>query len=355
MALKDMLTQAFFGNTILQYLEFFGIIIAAVIAGRILYYFFKTFMRILTSKTKTDFDDILIDILEEPLVFVLVIAGFYYGYQFLVLPDWLHSLFDQITKNLVIVAFSWFLIALIDKLIENYLAPLSEKTKSDLDDHIVPLLRKLIKSVLVLLTILIVLSNFGYNVGSVLAGLGIGGLAFALAAQDLLKNFFGGIAILTDKPFKLGDVIEIDKYSGFVVEIGLRSTRLKTAAGDFVTIPNKRIMENSTVNFKKFDSRTIIFTLGLTYGTSTEKMKKAKEILRETILTAKKVNKDSILVSFMNFGPYSLDLDVRFEVMTNSGHEIRDIKDSLNMEIKKRFDKEKISFAYPTQTIEIKK
>ncbi len=349
------LNGTFFGNTILQYLIFFGYIAGAVILGRIVYYFFKTIARAVTSKTKTDFDDILIDIIEEPLVFLLVVYGFYLGYHQLTLPEKVFSFFNQLDHNLIIIGLAWFGIAFIEKMITHYLAPLTSKTHTDLDDHLVPLIRKLVKTVLILLTILIVISNFGYNVSSVLAGLGIGGLAFALAAQDLLKNFFGGIAILTDKPFKLGDIIEVDKYTGSVVEIGLRSTRLKTGAGDFVTIPNMRIMENSTVNLKKYQNKAISFVLGLTYDTSSEKISKAKKIIEDIVKKNKHTVKDTVVSNFVSFNAYSLDIDVRFEVNTNDGGIIKQIRDSINLEIKKQFDKEKIRLAYPTQTIELKK
>lgn len=349
------LNGTFFGNTILQYLIFFGYIAVAIVLGRIVYYFFKTIARAVTARTKTDFDDILIDILEEPLVFLLVVYGFYLGYHQLTLPEKVFNFFSQLDHNLVIIGFAWFGIAFIEKMITHYLAPLTSKTHTDLDDHLVPLIRKLVKTVLILLTILIVISNFGYNVSSVLAGLGIGGLAFALAAQDLLKNFFGGIAILTDKPFKLGDIIEVDKYTGSVVEIGLRSTRLKTGAGDFVTIPNMRIMENSTVNLKKYHNKAISFVLGLTYDTSSEKISKAKKIIEDIVRKNKHTVKESVVTNFVLFNAYSLDIDVRFEVNTNDGGIIKQIRDSINIEIKKQFDKEKIRMAYPTQTIELKK
>lgn len=353
--IEDYLSGMFFGNTLLQYAFFFSFVIGAIVAGKIISYISKTILKALSKKTKSVIDDILIEIIEGPLILVVVIIGFYFGYMQLTLPPSTEEFFFQIVKNLITIALSWFTIRLVEKIIVHYVAPLAERTETDLDDHILPLLSKLSKYVLITITALIILSNFGINVTSALAGLGIGGLAVALAAQETLKNILGGVAILSDKPFKLNDWVEIDKYQGTVVEIGLRSTRLKTITGEFVTIPNSIIASTSTVNYLKFSSRKITFTIGLSYDMSVEKIEKAKKIIKKILEGNEHVLKNTVDVHFTRFGNYSLDLDVVFEVDTNKGLLMKTIKDSINLRILKEFFREKIDIAFPTQTINLKK
>jgi MscS family membrane protein len=352
--LENYLYDTYFGNTILQYLIFFALLGASILIGKIAYYFIKNVLRRVTRRTKITLDDLVLEVVEKPLIFLILIVGFYFGYKQLTLTPDVEDIFAIITKNLVTLAMAWFVVRLVDKVIEFYLSPLVSKTHTDLDDHLVPLLRKIAKYSLIIIGTLIILSNVGINVTSALAGLGIGGLAVALAAQETLKNILGGVAILTDKPFKLGDWVEIDKHQGSVVEIGLRSTRLRTVTGEFVTIPNSIIGSASTVNYLKYSNRKITFVIGLTYDTSAEKIEQAKSILKEILEAADKVVKNSIEINFVNFNSYSLDLDVRFDVHTNKGGVMRSIRDAVNLNIRREFEKAGISIAFPTQTIEMK-
>ncbi|MEM2139342.1 MAG: mechanosensitive ion channel family protein [Candidatus Woesearchaeota archaeon] len=347
------LETLYFGNSIKQYLLFFSYLAIAFILGRILYYLSTNVIKKFTAKTKTKLDDIIIDMIEEPIVFLVVIFGFYLGYQQLTLNETSLSVFSKIFKILTITAFSWLVIRLIDALIVNYLMPLSEKTKTDLDDLLFPLIRKIVKISLSAVAIIMILDNMGYHVTSILAGLGIGGLAFALAAQDLLGNFFGGLTIIIDKPFKVGEYIQVADVQGEIVEIGLRSTKLKTINSEFVTIPNKFITEKATINHKRLNQRLVIITLNLVYSTTNEKMKKAKKIVQEILEKEKLIS--SYEINFINFGSYSLDIEVRYQLETNMPKTVREIKDKINFEIKEKFEKNKIEFAYPTQTIEMKK
>jgi len=351
MALSDIFAVTYFGNTIQQFLIFFAFISGSILAGKVLYYLSTGIVRKITAKTTTKFDDILIDMLEEPLVFLVFILGFYLGYQHLTLTEGAMLIFEEIAKIMLTLAGSWFILRFLDSMIVNYLIPLAQKTESDLDDHIIPLIRNLVKITIIAITVIMVIDNLGYNGTSVLAGLGIGGLAFALAAQDLLKNLFGGITIITDKPFRLGQWVDIGGQQGEVMEIGMRSTRLKTLTGEFVTIPNSFIAEKATINYKTYQEKTIVFTVGLVYGTSTKKLKTAKDILHKVLASEEMVLKDTIQVNFLSFGAYSLDVETRYKVNTNDAAMIRRLKDKVNMQIKEQFEKAKIEFAFPTQTV----
>ncbi|MBD3204064.1 mechanosensitive ion channel [Candidatus Woesearchaeota archaeon] len=351
MQYPDIFRTLYFGNTILQYLIFFGLISVGIIIGKVIFYFSTKIIKKLTAKTKNNLDDILIDILEEPLVFLIVIVCFFLGYTQLTLTPEAADIFQGITRGLTTIAFAWFFLRFIDSLIVQYLMPLTKKTDSDLDDHLVPLIRKIIKVILIAMAIIMLLSNLGYDVTSIIAGLGIGGLAFALAAKDLLANLFGGLTIITDKPFKLGQWVNIGEHTGEVVEIGLRSTRLRTGNGEFITIPNSAVAEKATINFKKYKERLINFNIGLSCSTTNKKIQKAKEIVKNAVTKQDLYKKDTFEINFVNFGEYTYDLNVRYKVKTNSGGDVRKVQDAVNSEIKEKFEKEKIEMPFPTQAI----
>jgi MscS family membrane protein len=355
MQYPDIFNRLYFGNTILQYLILFGCIAISIVIGKIIYYITTVIIRRLTSKTKTKFDDILIDIIEEPLVFLVVVVGFFIGYSQLTLTDKAAEVFAGITRTLTTIAFSWFLIRFIDSLIVNYLAPKTEKTDSDLDDHLLPIVRKIIKITIIAITFIMILSNLGFNVTSIIASLGIGGLAFAFAAQDLIANLFGGLTIIIDKPFKIGQWVEIGGHSGEVVEIGLRSSRLKTANGEYITLPNKLIVEQATINYKRYNERLITLTLGLACDTPNKKIERAKKIVEKIVTKQELYKKNSFEINFINFGDFTYDLEVRYKLKTNRAGDVRKVKDAVNSEIKKALEDEKIELAYPTQTLYLKK
>lgn len=347
----DIFTRQYFGNTIQQYALFFGYIAISFVLGKILYYLSTGIVRKITSKTKSRFDDILIDMIEEPLVFLLIIGGFYFGFRNLTLTENALNVFMAITRILLTIAISWLIIRLVDSMIVNYLMPFTHKTRSDLDDMLVPLVRKIVKFALILIALIMVLDNLGYHVTSILAGLGIGGLAFALAAQDLLGNLFGGLTIIMDKPFKIGEFIQVGDVQGEIVEIGLRSTKLKTIHGEFVTIPNKFITEKATINHKRLNEKLVIMTLNLVYDISLEQMKKAKKIVHDILKSEKIIS--SYEVNFINFAQYSIDLEIRFTLSTNQPKIVREMKDKIIFKIKEEFENNKIEFAYPTQTLKV--
>ena len=346
--IENLLYGRFFNNTLFQYLIFLALISGSILIGKTVYFFSKTILRKLATKTKSSFDNLVLEVIEKPLVFFIVLIGFYIGYKQLTLTQETESIFHIITKSLITITLAWFAIRLLERVIDYYLTPLAARTETDLDDHLIPLLKKLGKYSLMIITVLILLSNIGVNVTSAIAGLGLGGLAFALAAQETLKNILGGLSILTDKPFKLGDWVEIDKYQGEVVEIGLRSTRLKTTTGEYVTIPNNIIASTSVVNFLKFSTKKITFIISLSPLTTADKIEKAKAIIIEILENTQKVTKESIEIYFSKFSTYSLDLDIRFDVSSNQGKIINSIKDSVNLKIRKEFAKEEIQLAFTT-------
>ncbi len=192
------------------------------------------------------------------------------------------------------------------------------------------------------------LNNAGYDVAALIAGLGIGGLALAMAAKDTVSNVFGGFTIFTDRPFTLNDRIKVAGYEGYIREIGLRSTRLQTLEGRVVTIPNSRFSDTPVENVTLEPSRKVVLNLGLTYDTSPEQMRRALDILTQ-IGTQHVELEDRLLVSFNGFGDFSMN--ILFIYYIKSGADILGTQTEINLLILDRFNAAGLEFAFPTQTL----
>jgi MscS family membrane protein len=358
MAFIEWITQLlgsnlYFGNTLGRYLLFFGSIGLAIIVGKAVYWISENIIRKFTEKTATKIDDIIFDAIRKPIVLVLVIIGIFLGSKLLTLSPSMAIFFKNTVEFLVILNVGWFIISFLDSIIEHYLVPFTQQTETDLDDHLIPVIRTVLKVVIFCVTIIVALANIGFNVGAFLAGLGIGGLALALASKDILANLFGGITILADRPFKMGDLIDYKGRRGTILEIGMRTTKIKTIENTVMIIPNSNITVDMIENVTAGVERRFKFTIGIEYGSSTKDVQKGVEIIKDVVNNTPNVNTEKTLVAFESFNAYSLDITCIYF--------ITDMKDffvnrgEMNLEIKKRFEKAKINMAFPTQTIEIKK
>lgn len=346
--MMDFLNKTFYGNKISEWAISLGILLAAIVIAKICYWAIGKYLKKITAKTKTNLDDLLVDKLEEPVVYAIGILGFYWGFQRLHFGPGVDKFFEHTFTFVFTLNITWLFVRTLDAIIQEYLSPLVSKSESDLDDQLLPLLRKLIKIILWTLGIVIGLNNIGFDVGAVIAGLGIGGLALALAAQDTVKNIFGGIMVYMDKPFKVKDRIKIHGYDGIVEEVGIRSTRLRTLEGRLVTLPNAHFSDEAVENVTLEPSRKVVVNLGLTYETTPEKMERAIEILED--ITNKNENlEEDRLVCFNNWGDFSMGILYVYYIKPTS--DIFKTQTDINMAILKQFNSEGLNFAYPTQTI----
>jgi len=341
-------TKTFYGNTVGDWLVALLIIVAAVILGKVLYWFLKNVVSKFTASTKTKLDNIILDMVEEPVVFAIIIAGIWYGLKTLALSEGFEIWVTKIYYILIFINIGWLLTRLFDSLVENYVVPIAEKSKTDLDDQVLPIVRKGIKLVIWVVAIIVGLNNAGYDVAALLAGLGIGGLVFALAAQDTVANLFGGFTVFADKPFKLNDRVKINGFDGTIKEIGIRSTRLVTLEGRMVTIPNKIFTGTPTENVSSEPKRKVSLNLGLTYDMGVTEIELAMKILRDIAEKNENIEGDP-LVGFNQFGDFALN--VLFIYYIKKGAGILDTQTEVNMEILKQFNENKLEFAFPSQTI----
>jgi len=346
--MNEFLAKEFYHNTILSWGISFLIIVGAIILGKVLFWIFGNIVKKITAKTKSKIDDIIVDMIEEPVVLALTIAGLWFGLHRLDFSEGWYIWMGKVYHILITINVTWLVARLVDAVIEEYVVPLTEKTESDLDDQIIPIVRKGLRSSIWILGVIVALNNAGYDVGALIAGLGIGGLALAMAAKDSVSNIFGGVMIFTDKPFKVGDRIKINGFDGTIVEVGIRTSRMRTLEGRLVTIPNSQFTGNMVENVSEEPTRKVVLNLGLTYDMTAEQMEKGIALLKEISANNNDIE-DDVLVSFNSFGDFSLGILFIYYIKKDS--DILDTQTAMNLEILKQFNANGLEMAFPTQTI----
>ena len=344
-----------FNNTIQQYLLFVLYTAGGILLAKIVYLLLEKIIKPFAEKSRFKFDDYIFDIIDKPLVFFVVIMGFLLGTKQLTLGIKGSAIVDGLIFIFIAVNISYLIVKFIDVILNKYVLDLTKHTASDLDDKLVPIINKISVVLVYGLTFVFILKHFGYEVTSLLAGLGIGGLAFALAAKDILSNLFGSLSIMADKPFKVGDRININGFDGTVKNIGLRSTKIKTLEGTYVIIPNHKLTTDPVENISRRKGRKTKMTIGVVYDTSSKKMQQAVDIIKKILLDNQDVREKDSYVHFSTFGDFSLNINVIYWIHTSKYNEIVNIRHAVNMELKKRFEKAGIDMAFPTQTIYVKK
>ncbi len=353
--INDLLAETFFGNTILGYFTALGILLAFTLLGRIFYYISNYFLKKQAAKTASRYDDLIIDALEEPAVIVIFGVGLFLSLNTLVLSENARTFSMNAVTAVFVVAGVLAFLRMIDIVLKEYLASVVQKSDSKLDDQLLPVMRKGLKLIVIVVGVLVVMSNFGVDITALIAGLGIGGLALALAAKDTVENLFGAFAIFFDKPFSVGDRVVIDGVTGDVMEVGLRSTRIRTLNNNELYIPNSKVVLSNLENISRPNhaiAQTI--TLSLTYDTEPEKMKEAIAIVKDVLAKTEGISeKYAASVVFNSFAPSSLDILVKFWVKNYLN--MYDVRDAVNQKILERYNKAGLQFAYPTQTVHLKK
>lgn len=351
--MKEFLeTKLFWGNTVYNFLIFVLLIIAIYLITLVLKWFFEKVLKKLAERTQTTFDDVLLNILQSPLKWLVIVVGVGFSLNILNLKG-----FGKYIKHgvLAISVFfiTFFIVRSVHVIFDFWGKKLKEKEERVIDDQFLIISRKFIKVLIWIIALLLILSNLGYNITSLLTGLGIGGLAVALAAKDTLSNIFGSIAIFTDRPFKMGDWIKFEDYIGCVEEIGLRSVKIRLPDGFKVTAPNAKFMETPVINLSNGEKRRVELMIGVTYNTPVENLKKAKSIVENILTSTQQVLKEpKPLINFIEFAESSLNIQIYYWTVF-PWEEYLATKDRVNMKIKEEFDKNGLNFAFKTITIDI--
>lgn len=305
----------------------------------------------LAHKTKADFDDVIIDAIQDIRPWVYNVVALYGALLFYNLPTFL----DYAITGLVLFAVVWQIIEVATKVID-YMAKqwvakdTSETAEPDPDAANVANLIKLVARILLWsLGLLFVLGNLGIEVTTLIAGLGIGGVAVAFALQGILSDLFASFSIYFDKPFRIGDFIIVGEDMGVVEKIGIKSTRLRTLQGEELVISNNELVNARVHNFKKMRERRIVSTFGITYDTPHEKVRKVDGIVMDIFAKLEGARLDR--VHFHEFGDSALEFEMVFFITSSNYAQYMDIRQDFNFQLMERFAAEGIQFAYPTQTI----
>jgi MscS family membrane protein len=295
----EFFEKTFYGNTVQEWAIALLIIVGGVIVAKVFYWILKNFVGALTKKTKTRLDDIITDMVEEPVVLAIVLGGIWYAFSRLEFSDLVREWIGHAFQFVVTLNIAWMITRLFDALYKEYLVPLAEKSETDLDDQLLPIVRKGTKLIVWSLAVIVALDNAGYNVGAALAGLGIGGIALAMASKD--------------------------------------------------TVPNAKFADSAVENVSMEPGRKVVSTIGLTYDMKPDQMRKALEILREIADANEGVDNEKTLVAFSGFGDFSMNILFIYWIVKDA--DILDTQTAVNLAILDRFLEDGLDMAFPTQTV----
>ncbi|WII72334.1 mechanosensitive ion channel family protein [Bdellovibrio sp. 22V] len=334
-----------------------GVLLTAIVLGFILRPVIQFILKEIkkhnpfTKKYPKSFSAFFLNLpVEKPIAWLLVIFFFFAIGDAVALSGKFETYYNHFLRGLVALCLIRVIYYAVDALSSVFME-MAAKTESTYDDQLVPFASKALKVLVVVLGVLIALQSFGLNVMSLLAGLGLGGLALALAAQDTAANLFGSITILVDHPFKIGDWVKVKDMEGTVEEIGFRSTRIRTFYNSLITIPNAMMAKETIDNMGVRPARRSRQILGLAYETPPEKINSFCEHVRYMIKQHPKVNPETVTVHFNNYNASSLDVLVNFHLNVFTGPEELENQQQIFIEILKIAADMKVDFAYPTQTV----
>jgi len=341
------LSEVVLGNTLLSWLGALCILLAALLLLVLLKHVFLTHLEKLAKITSSYFDDSVICFLKEIRKSFYLSAALYAAVQHLVLPGLLHLLI----KGAFFLLLVYELIRLAERVLEIVVAKKMGKRTEDGETSFSSALSVILKILLWSVGLLLILSNLGFNVTSLLASLGIGGLAVSLALQPLFSDIFSSFSIILDKPFEEGDYIVCGEYKGTVKRIGLKTTRLKALQGEELVISNAELTAARVQNFKKLEKRRIAFSVGVNYDTPPAKLRKATALIEE-VVTAQK-NAVFNRAHFWQFGESSLNFEIVYFINSAHYEEYMDAQQDINLGILEAFAKEGIQMAFPTRTVHL--
>ena len=344
-----VLQTSLWGNTYKEYVIALAALIAFVIIFKIVQSIIAFRLSKLAEKTKTDIDDTAVKVLNTLRPPFYLFLAFYFALTFLSIDGTAQKIIDAV---LIVWIVYQFIIAL--QIISEYIVVKLSGGEKDRDSKTaIQSFNILIKIVLWSIGLLLILSNLGINISSLIAGLGIGGIAVALALQNILTDLFSSFAIYFDKPFKVGDFIVVGANMGTVEKIGIKTTRLRALQGEEVVISNKELTSARIQNFKKMKERRIAFKFGVIYQTENAKLKKIPNMIKEIIESVDKLRFDR--THFIAFGPSDLTFEAVYYINSAEYNDYMDANQEVNLKMKEAFEKEGIEFAYPTQTVFVSK
>ncbi len=348
--IEDILDRVVFRNALSDYLVSLAILVVGVFAVMVLKHIIARRLKVWADRTATQLDDFLVRIFESKLVPLFYFGVLYLSIRTLTLGPAFTRAFDIVMAVLFTVFSVRFLVAMVNYAIETvWLKKEEDATRKYSIKGLLPVIRVIIWGV----AVTFLLDNLGFKISTVIAGLGIGGVAVALAAQTVLGDLFSYFAILFDRPFKIGDFIIVDDYLGTIEHVGIKTTRIRSLSGEQVVFSNTDLTNSRVRNYKRMNKRRVVFSLGVTYQTSLQDLKEIPRIISGIIKEVELTAFDR--AHFFSYGDFSLVFEVVYYVLSSDYNKYMDIQQEINFRIKEEFDKRGIEFAYPTQTLYVVK
>ncbi|GMT47530.1 MAG: hypothetical protein IEMM0007_1096 [bacterium] len=348
--LEDIMQQTLFSNTISDYLISLSILVIGVLAVMVLKHIIIKRLKVWADKTATTLDDFLVRIIDSKMVPVFYLGVIYLSIHTLTLGSAFTKAFDVVIAVIFTIFSVRFLVAIVNYMIESvWLKKEGDTPRKYSIKGLLPVINVIIWGI----AITFLLDNLGFKISTVIAGLGIGGVAVALAAQTVLGDLFSYFAILFDQPFKIGDFIIVDDYLGTIEHVGIKTTRIRSLSGEQVIFSNTDLTNSRVRNYKRMNKRRVVFRLGVTYQTNLQQLKEIPVIISGTIKSIDLTAFDR--AHFFSYGDFSLIFEVVYYVLSSDYNKYMDIQQGINLQLKEEFEKRGIEFAYPTQTLFITK
>jgi len=363
--MDEFLSFEFLNNSVKDYLYFvLTIIVGLIIARPIISYLLRIAHKLFSSKDSDSERDMLNSLLKKPLFYFFLLMILYTGSNLLDFPpEW--ELVDSSEFGLKMVIDKGFYLAIICSIFWTILSSVefigvrlkdkAAQTESKVDDGLIPFAIDLTKVLVYIFALVIILGNvFDVNITALVAGLGVGGVAIALASKESIENLLGSFTIFFDKPFAVGDVITLGGVTGMVEKVGFRSTRIRTYDKSIVTVPNKNIINTELDNLGVRPVRRVKFNIGLTYDTTIEQIKNIVNDIQKLVDDHPMTNEDG-RVRFLNFGGSSLDIMVLYYVNSPEWEDLIDTQQKINYSIIEIVNKHNSEFAFPSTSVYIEK
>ncbi len=358
---EQILQSIFFGNTLEDYIFFFSTVVVGLLFKKLLSkYLSHMLYKVIGQKGSNVGVDKFDQLLTKPIGLFIMLSIIFIGSTHLQLPSFLDigSGKDLSVQNIISKCFSLvYIYAMFNILLKvvDYVGLIlkqkAELTENKMDDQLIPFATELGKIIIVIFAVFIILGNvFGINITALATGLGIGGLAIAMASKESLENLLGSFTIFFDRPFTVGDIVQVGTVTGKVEKVGFRSTRIITFDRSIVTVPNKKMVDAELDNLGLRPVRRVKFHIGLTYSTSPEQIKNIVEDLQEMVNIHPKTNADG-RVRFQEFGASSLDILVIYYVDSPKWEDLINAKQDINFKIMDIVKKHNSDFAFPSTSV----
>jgi MscS family membrane protein len=362
----QLLFYKFHGNEIWRFGLLLGVILVTLMVGRIVKFLINRSATRLKKKEGIQLFELFLNCLSRPTSVAVFAVGIYLSRLCMRFATETQPGFNESTQRMWIkissavaaIAVAYFIYRLVD-IVEHYLKIWTGRTHTTLDDMLVPVIRKSLRIFIIAVSILFIADNIlEMDLTTVLAAAGVGGLAVALAAQETVANFFGSVNIFADRPFQVGDRVRVGNFDGPVEDVGFRSTRIRTLDGHQVTVPNSKISNEMVENIGRRPFIKRVANITITYDSGPDKAEKAVQIIKDVLAQIEEVNRTSDLIPrvyFNEFNDCSLNILMIYWVSPPDYWMFQETNQKVNLAIMRAFEDEGIEFAFPSQTLYVKK